>query len=383
MKYFQSCGKLAAGVCALAFIMSTMMALLLFNARIKLFDSDIYKTALQEQEVYRQLPTLVARQIATSITYDPCAENPVQCENDPETQVSENDEGDGPPAFLKNLSQEQWEQILTNFLTPAWTQTQVESALDQFFNFVHSDEETLSLTISLEEVKSNLAGQNGVDIVIELVNSQPPCTEQLLDLLFSIASGDFTPDELLLCAPPEEIMEALRPEIEVVIITVMQGIPDQINFEREVFQLDANDESPSNPRAAFQMILLFMLISPILPVICLALVTMFGARSLKALLLWWGVPLTLVGTCALSMVLLGSPMIKWGWDAFVLERIPALVDPALVDIGLETLLLVLKTVFRSIAIQAGIFTFVGIIMSVVGILWKSAINPFASVSASR
>jgi len=373
MKFLSACSKTIAVVFAAAFVISAIIALILFNVQSRLLDSETYKVALDEQEIYGQLPTLVAKQIATSMAYNPCLENPDQCDGeDPNVDSGENEAG-GLPAYLKNLSQEQWERILSQVLTPEWTQAQTESALDQLFAFLDSDEDTLIITISLVDLKANLTGQKGMDIIKQLVLAQPPCTEQLLDILFDIALGDFTPDELLLCAPPEDLLDKLTPEIEAALSIVIEEFPDEARIEQNLFSGDddQNSQGPmEGPGISIRTIRLAMSFSPLLPLLCLSLLTLFGVRSLKDLLLWWGIPFVIVGLSSLALGLAGLPILNWGLTTYMEVRIPDVLDPEFVDIGFETLRLLFKSLLRTIATQAGLIAFLGLIMSGAGIFVK-------------
>jgi hypothetical protein len=377
MKFLSACSKSIAAVFAAAFVISGILVLLVFNIQNRLLDPDSYKVALEEQEIYTQLPTLVAKQIATSMTYNPCLEDPDQCEGEGAPESNSGEEDDGPPAYLKNLTQEQWESVLTQVLTPAWTQTQTESALDQLFTFLDSDDGTVSITISLVDLKANLSGQNGVNIVRDLVNAQPPCTEQLLDMLFDIASGDFTPDELLLCAPPESLFDELTPEIETALGAILQEIPDEAMIEQNLFGGDedrgSQGEGP-NPISSIRSIRLLLRFSPLLPFLFLGLLTLFGVRSLKGLLLWWGIPIGIVGLSALALALLGLPIFTWAWNYYIDVRIPHVLNREFVVIGFETLRFIFRSILRTIAIQGGLVAFVGIIMAGAGIVLKPPIE---------
>jgi hypothetical protein len=373
MKFLSACSKIIAAGFAAAFIIATLLSLIIFNVQGQLLDSDTYKNALEEQEIYTLLPTLVAKQIATSMTYNPCLENPEQCEGEDQDQDPAEDENGGPPAYLKNLSQEQWELILTQLLTPEWTQTQTESALDQLFTFLDSNDNTLSITISLVDLKANLTGQKGMDIIKQLVNAQPPCTEQLLDILFDIATGTFTPDELLLCAPPEELLDELAPEIEGALEIVIQELPDEVNIEQNLFGDEDNQGSEvplGDSGINVRTIRFFMRFSPLLSVLFLGLLTLFGVRSLKGLLLWWGIPFMTAGLLGLTLALMGMPILNWGWTTFAEVRIPAVLDPEFVDLGFETVRLVFRSLLRTIALQAGLMTLLGIILTGASIFLK-------------
>ena len=112
--------------------------------------------------------------------------------------------------------------------------------------------------------------------------------------------------------------------------------------------------------------------SPLLPVLFLGLLTLFGVRSLKGLLLWWGIPFMIAGLSALALALLGLPIVTWAWNYYIDVRIPYVLDRAFVEIGFETLRLVFQTLSRAIAVQGGLIAFGGIIMAGVGIVIKTS-----------
>jgi hypothetical protein len=370
MRFLNACSKTIAVFLALGFILTALLALFLFNAQIWFMNPETYKSAFEEQEIYTQLPTLLAKQISVNMTYDPCLENPEECEGEEE----DSEEDGGPPSYLKNLSQEQWETILSQLLTPEWTQAQTESLLDQIFDFVKSEEETITLTVSLVELKANLTGQKGLEIVRELIDAQPPCTEQLLDILFKIAAGDFTPDELLLCAPPHALLDNLSPAIESALDFVIQEIPDEATFEQQVYDRHSTDESRLEQEDSgfnIRQLVFIMRFSPLIPFMFFALVTFFGVRSVKDLFLWWGIPFAIVGLVGLALVLLGFASINWDWSSLITVRAPVPLEPSLVDFAFETLQLVFERVLWSIVIQVGVIAFIGIIFITLGILRKT------------
>lgn len=378
MKFLRACSKVIAACLAIAFVISALIALILFNIQGKLLKSETYKDALEQQGIYERLPSLVTKQIATSMTYNPCRENPEQCEGEDQVQGPAEDENGGPPSYLKNLSEEQWEQILSQILTPEWTKSQTESALDQLFAFLDSGEDTLSIKISLVDLKANLTGEKGMDIILELVYAQPPCTEQLLNTLFDIAAGEFTPDELLVCAPPEDILEDLAPEMEAALERVVEEIPDEATIGQDLFggNEDQGLQGPiENREINFQTIRLALRFSPFLPLLFLVLYTLFGVRSLKDFLLWWGIPFLALSLAALGIGLIAFPIINWGLETFVLSRIPGAIDPSFIDILIDTAELLVQSLVRVIATQAVVIGILGLIMTGAGI--------FVSYSSSK
>jgi hypothetical protein len=367
MKFLSACLKTIAFGFAIAFVISALIALLLFNLQSHYLNPDTYKTVLDKQEIYDRLPAILAEQIAYSMTYNPCLENPEECER----EDSEEDEGFGPPAYFKNLSTDDWEQMLSLILTPEWTKSEMESVLDQFFAFLNSDEEQLRITISLTGLKANLTGQKGMEFIRILVNAQPPCTETLLGILLDAAAGDFSPEQLLLCRPPEEIMDTLAPTMEAALDLVIDDIPDQAILGKDLFSRNENI-SASDPNIEtgirFQTVRVMMQFGPILPLIFLVLIALFSVRSWRDLLLWWGIPFILLGLSALGMGLLALPLMDWGLETFVLSRIQGTIDPGFLELLIDSVELLVKSYIRVIANQSILIAFLGFAMTGAGFL---------------
>ena len=148
MKFLSACARLLAGFFAILFIISALISLLLFNAERHFTNPELYKRVLLEERVYDSLPRLLSNQISEGMLYDPCAEDPSACEGEGE-DGSQDDEG-GPPDYFKNMDTEQWELLLREILTPDWLQTQAESVIDQFFDFLDSDDPVPSISVSWE-----------------------------------------------------------------------------------------------------------------------------------------------------------------------------------------------------------------------------------------
>ncbi len=69
----QTFGKFLAALCAVLFIMSSVVVLLLFNIERKAFNSVTYKQAFANQGLYQRIPTMLASMLTTSIAENPNA----------------------------------------------------------------------------------------------------------------------------------------------------------------------------------------------------------------------------------------------------------------------------------------------------------------------
>jgi hypothetical protein len=367
MRVVSTCSKTIAYGCAIAFVISGLMALILINLQSHFLNPDTYTSILDEQAIYDRLPAILADQIAYSMTYNPCNENPEQCEDENPGSV----EDSGPPAYLKNLSKEDWEQMLSLILTPEWTKSQVESSLDQFFHFIESNHEKLAITISLAGLKANLTGQKGMEFIRILIEAQPPCTETLLGILLDAAAGDFTPDQLLLCQPPKEILDRLTPTMQAALDLVIDDIPDQAILGNKVCgggKAGSDSDSSEAPVISFRTIRTLIRFSFLLPLLFLSLLTLFAVRSLRDFLIWWGIPFIILGLSALGMGLFAFPLLDWGLETFVLGRLPGAIHPDTIELITESVKLLMHSFVQVIANQAALIAFLGLSLTGVGLL---------------
>jgi len=63
----QTFGKFLAGVCAVLFIITGVLALLFFNVERKAFSSATYKQAFEEENLYERMPQVLAIALSTSL----------------------------------------------------------------------------------------------------------------------------------------------------------------------------------------------------------------------------------------------------------------------------------------------------------------------------
>jgi hypothetical protein len=364
MKFLRTCSRLIAVFFASTFVISAFIALVLFNLQSQLLDPDTYKNKLDESGIYEKLPSSMAKQIAYSTTYNPCLENPEQCEGEGDAPDNEGD--GGPPTYMKNLQPETWERILATVLTPEWIQTQTESAIDQFFAFLESDDGTLSIILPLIELKANLMGETGMHVMMDLMDAQPPCTDKQLDSLLQIPPNDLLPDSFLLCRLPDDLLEEAMPQVEALLQEAIEELPDEVIIGEDLSGGEheiSTAPTMEGPDINFRTIRLLMRFSPLLSLIFLLLATLFGVRSLKDFLLWWGIPFLIAGLTALGLDLVILPAFDWSLDAFVIERLPGVFDPELTEAVFDILRLLIRSFVRSIANQAGVVAVFGVILT--------------------
>ncbi|GAG80045.1 unnamed protein product, partial [marine sediment metagenome] len=199
--------------------------------KIRLINPDFYKQTLADQEIYQRLPGVIAQQLASSITQD-----------GGESPFLEN-----PSVNILILDQEEWESILTDLIDPSWLQLQTENIIDQFFEIllVSPDPVNAPITISLEEVKSRLAGPEGTQAFKQILDAQPPCSvNQLLGFL-QLGLGLPASIDTLLCRPPDYIISELTAAVGSFLSSAVAQVPDQVTISLPEALLDSSSSTKS------------------------------------------------------------------------------------------------------------------------------------------
>ncbi len=81
-KFFAVISRVIAGIFALFFVVTTILAILFTDVNGQMFDSTLYKNAMVEQNIYVRLPEIVGVAITSNFLSDPCAQNQLACSID-------------------------------------------------------------------------------------------------------------------------------------------------------------------------------------------------------------------------------------------------------------------------------------------------------------
>ena len=327
----QTLGKFIAGICAVLFIITGVMALLLFNIERKAFDSTTYKQAFENQNLYVRMPFILADALSTTI---------IQNQN--------------VPTFVKTLTLTDWETAVSSMLPPEELKVITDDALDSIFDYINR--RTDSVTISVIPLKSHFVGTSGVEVVKQVLRAQPACTaEQLQAIAFGFLSGG----DIILCSPPEDVLALLTPVIESQIQIMTVAIPDEVTLISSVLS-----GTPNDPRLRLNNVRLLMLLSPLLPAAFLLGITIFAVRSLKAWLTWWGWPIFITGAAGLLLAMLGSPVIGFVVSRFMQIQGAGFIPPTLLATMQETASSVAREILKPVTLEGSILALVGLAMGI-------------------
>ena len=318
-------GKFFAAICAILFVVTSVLVLLLINIESKAFSSATYKQAFADQGLYQRMPSLMASMLQASIAGNP---NSIP--------------------LLTSLSAANWETSINTLLPPEEMKAVADNALDSTFDYLNG--KTDSAVISLVPIKTHLASDSGLQVVTQFLSLQPACTpEQLSQMALGLLGGQIT-----LCNPPQEAMGLMAPFVQSQLQTMTSLIPDQLTFIPGTLS-----NTPNDPRLKLNTVRSTIKLTPFLPVLLLFGIALFGVRTLKDWLLWWGWPLLLTGILGVLIGLLGSPIIGWILRLLI-QRQGTIFVPAILANSLgETASAVAHQMLLPVIVQGAILAVVG------------------------
>lgn len=326
--------KTLAALCALLFIFAGVTSLLLFNIESRAFSSATYKQAFADQRLYERMPGILAATLSTTLSQNP-----------------------GMVPFLRELTVEEWQAMISTLLPPEELRAMTDQTLDATFDYLNF--RSNSVVISLLPVKAKLAGEAGVTVVRQFLQTQPSCTvEQLTQMALGLLGGD-----IALCNPPDEALNLLAPFIQSQLQMINATFPNEIALVP-----GTESVTPQDPRLELQAVRSAIQFSPFFVFLLLLTIAVLAVRSLRDLMVWWGWPLLITGIAGAVIAMIGSPIVGWFLQILILNQGAVLLPPILASSIGETATAVASQMLVPVILQAFIIAVIGLIMIILGIL---------------
>jgi hypothetical protein len=401
-KFLTVIARVIAAIFAFFFVITTLLAILLTTLNGQMFNARLYKNALVTQNIYSRLPEIVGAAITSNVLSNPCARNQLVCSMDgasPELQTclttalgtaayqaigsgartptstelrlaqpcldqygkginsQSGTGGSGMPSFLQNLTAADWQAMLTILLPPDTLKSMTESTLDQMFAYLNG--EAASVSVPLVTLKQHLLGPSGANLILQLLNSQQPCSkEDLAQLTSGMSNGG-----IVFCKPPEDVLPLVTSLLPDLLNSVVPQIPDKafiINPPAPGAPTPGSGPFGADPISTLRTIRLVMRLSLLIPLIFLILVTLFAVRNIKSWMRWWGIPFFVTGAITLVLGITIIPALNIAWIWFIAPQIPVFIPVEIPTVGLELFRSILKTL-------SGWIILPGVIICVLGL----------------
>lgn len=325
--------KFLAGVCAIFFVITGVLALLFFNIERKAFAAETYKRAFEKQQLYDRMPGILA-EILTNVIGQNAVTN----------------------AYLKSFTVQDWESFVSALLPPEELKFVANNTLDSIFDYLNS--RTNSVIISLLPFKRHLVSPEGVGAVFQLLHARPDCTvDQILEMTSAFLSGG----ELIFCNPPPEAVQIMTPLIQAQLQLMTIAIPDQITLIST-----ERSGTPEDPRLNLKIARAIMQIIPLLPMAFLLGVTIFAVRGLIDWLKWWGWPFLFTGVISLLIAVLGSSLVGYIIQWVLESQVGSFTPPILLLTIRETVSAIAREILGPVAIVGFVLAGLALMMILVG-----------------
>jgi hypothetical protein len=322
---------LFAAICAVLFVLSSVVILLLINIERKAFSAATYKQAFADQRLYERMPQILATTLAGYV-----AEN-----------------GSAVP-FLQTLTVEDWQNSITMLLPPEELKAIADNSLDSIFDYLNG--RTNAVVISLVPLKTQLASASGVDIVLQILRRQPDCTlEQLGQMAQGLIGG-----QIALCNPPEQAVGLMMPFIQSQLQAMTALFPNEITLISSPVS-----GAPGDPRIRLNAVRSAIKLMVFIPVLFLFGTTVFIVRSLLDWLTWWGWSLMFVGGISVLIALFGSPVIGGILQLLIQTQGAIFIPPVFASAIAETASAVTRQMLAPVVLEGFMVGIVGLGMVIV------------------
>jgi hypothetical protein len=327
-------GQFLAALCAILFVISTVLVLVIFNIERKAFSSATYKQAFEDQRLYERMPAILATTLTTYLV----------------------ESGITMP-FLQVLTVEDWQTNIAVLLPPEELKAMANNALDATFDYLNG--RSSSAVISLLPVKTQLAGEPGLQLVLQILRRQPACTaEQLTQMALGFFGG-----QIALCNPPEQALGLMMPFVQSQLQTITTLFPNELTLIP-----GTASGTPDDPRLKLNAARSAVTLTLFLPGLLLFAIAVFAVRSLRDLFMWWGGPLVTAGIISVLVALLGAPLIGGILQVLIQNQGSFFIPPVLAAALGETATAVVRQMLSPVVIEGLIIAAIGVGMLIIAII---------------
>jgi hypothetical protein len=318
-----------AVVFAVLFGLTLSLSLIAFNIENQLFNTDVYKKAILDQNVCEQLPLIISQQLVFNAKAAEGENNPINL-------------------ILKVFDPNTIQGFIKTIFPCQAMEASVLSGIDQLFDYINgkTSQESFSLAIFKQSSK-----ENSKLAVEEYLETLPDCTPaQLLQMGANALLGQENGNDLLSCNPPEAIRDVVTLPLIILVESAVQDIPDQVSL---ISRIDSLMKAIRTARTVLTW-------SPLLPLAFLVLTSLIVVRTWRDLMRWWGYPLLAAGIGSLIISLLVSPVVYSVITRLIFPNLPINLVPEAIDLIAGTFAGVTKGLAQPIQIQSAILGLLGL-----------------------
>lgn len=259
-----------------------------------LFSEKFFQNILLEQNVYDQIPEVLAEQAAASIN-----------------------QGNVSTLLISRMSREQLVEFYRTLLPPEYIQSQVNQLLDSIFSFVNLESTEISVSVDMEPVKENIQGQVGSSVTTMILDSIPDCSAEQA-LLFGqwLLQSPRDYSTMPICKPPEPLLSLIEPYLTKVVQQSAMVLPSDISIAGEEAQAVSKKIVNSKFYSIYGITRGILAVLPWISLFLAFVLILINRNKIKAILSILGIPGLVSGTVSLLI---------FGFVAFMSQKALQLV----------------------------------------------------------
>lgn len=327
--------EILAVITAILFVVSMPMAFTLYSLERNVFDASLYIQAMDEENVYQQLPLLTAQTLAIA------AQRP---------------ESGGILSVFRDLSVEEWQALIVQILPPDIIRALTVDAVTQIMAYLNGERPDVVLSLTI--LKAQMQSPQGINAINGLLDAQPDCTvEQLTAMALNQQA-------LTLCDPPDTFLFLdLRPIVAAQINGLISLIPEQVTLISPGSLRPGYLQNLTDLRILIRLSLLF-------PLLCFLIIPVLVVRSFRGLLNWWGYPLLFAGLISLFLSVMSAPLSSLTFQLLFVPALPPVFPADLLEMFRGLTAAIVRNALGPVLLVGGIMLLVGLVMVALGFLFR-------------
>jgi len=283
-------GRSIGIILALLILLATPCAFWTFNLERVALNSQTYTNAMRAQHFYDGLVPALVDGAAAATNVDPAVKAYLN-------------------ALLNNLSGEDWAQISALLLPPSWVQTQMESNITRFFDWLNGTSVTPGVQFDLRPIKSNFTIAKARNVVSIVIAKLPTCTPDEETKLTAAAAGEPVEDATLCNPAANDLREKVVNSLGSSLVNLGDKLPERWDLVEQLRKAEPNARGQritefdlAQFRAAVWLQSRLSVLLFLIPLALLSIIVIVTVRSGKEFFRWTGWVLVLSGLITLIPV---------------------------------------------------------------------------------
>ncbi len=347
--------RLLAVVLAALFVCTTVAVVFLRPAGTRMLESQTYKDVAREQRVAERLPELAADIIGR-------ARSVAGQKAERATTAAEGDFA----GWLEAFSPQDMQRLIGAVLPADYVNGQLDGVFDQFFGYMNSEAPKLSVVISFVDLKQRMSGGVLEDEYVKVLQAKPACGGEAVAASLPVG-----------CCPPADRLPEVRARFREMVQPAVAELPDSVDLfaARESVQAAKVYRTLDALRSQVRTLASLARWLWVVSVVLLLGVAVLGVRSLRGLLLWWGVPCLIAGAVAAVFALPTAAMANWVFQVVIAPQLPPEVPVLAVETALGLVTAMAQVVLSAALKSAAWLALGGLVAVLVSPLFKTKAAP--------